>query len=56
MTRDQGWEKGSGKGWGWGHRDSLGPLTGLESGAQSVLSHRYLCGREFLAPGSPRRT
>lgn len=33
-----------------------GPLNWCESGAQSVLSHRYLGGQEFLAPASPRRT
>lgn len=33
-----------------------GSTNGSESGAQSVLSHRYLGGREFLAPASQKRT
>lgn len=33
-----------------------GSTDGSESGAQSVLSHRYLGGREFLAPASLKRT
>lgn len=39
-----------------GKSGHLGSTDWSESGAQSVLSHRYLGGQEFLAAASPRRT